>query len=100
LPFCFGAGLAEGGQEALAIVIVFEDVATLVSTIDEWNANGDEWTTIAPMRLLSLPPCFKYKIVGLLLCHHLLKYGESFTIPFLKRLEPRFPCSDLVFVEN
>jgi hypothetical protein len=35
LPFCFGAGFAESGQEALAIVIVFEDVATLIDTIDE-----------------------------------------------------------------
>ena len=34
LPFGLGAGFAESAQEALAIVIVFEDVAALVSTID------------------------------------------------------------------
>ena len=35
LPFGPGAGFAESGQEALAIVIVFEDVAVLVDTIDD-----------------------------------------------------------------
>src|SRR6476660_8271552 len=34
LPFGLGAGFAKGAQEELAIVIVFEDVAALVSTID------------------------------------------------------------------
>jgi hypothetical protein len=35
LPFGLGAGFTESAREALAIVIVFEDVAVLVATIDD-----------------------------------------------------------------
>jgi hypothetical protein len=35
LPGGPGAGLAESAQEALAIVIVFEDVAALIATIGQ-----------------------------------------------------------------
>jgi hypothetical protein len=40
LPFGFGAGFAESGQEALAIVIVFEDVAALIATIEAFSGRA------------------------------------------------------------
>jgi hypothetical protein len=40
LPFGPGAGFAESALEALAIVIVFDDVAALIDTIDHVNSAG------------------------------------------------------------